>query len=100
MLPKPVNKFQPNCVRRRKNYQLLFLGGVNTLPSNPRWRTATILKSNIVADSDEILHGDTEINWRFSTRLREFLYVQNATDSWKGVCLLGVSLILVGGPGL
>ena len=51
---------------RPRDHQVVIVGGPNTRPTNPRWRTVAILKKNIkspylcnrLIDFDEIWHGD------------------------------------------
>ena len=50
-----------------KDHGVVFVGGPNTRPTNPRWRTAVILKTvkspylrNRLTDFDEIWQGDAD----------------------------------------
>jgi len=39
-----------------KDQQILFVGGPNTRKTNPRWRTAAVLKNRITAISPQLFH--------------------------------------------
>jgi len=52
--------------RNDRDHQVVIAGGPNRRPTNPKWRTAAILKKTVKAlylynrstDFDEIWHGD------------------------------------------
>ena len=67
-----------------KDRQVLFVGGPNTRKTNPRWRTAAILKiinrpylRNGSTDLREIWHGDAY--WAFEADRKSKLYATLST---------------------
>ena len=65
MLLKLLRRFQPNFLHNDRDHQVVVVGGPNRRPTNPRWRTAAILKTvkspyvcNRLTDFDEIWHND------------------------------------------
>jgi len=68
MSSKLLHRFHTKVAQlhNNKDYQVLFVGGLNTRTTNPRWRTAAILKieksrylGNCLTDQREMLQGDT-----------------------------------------
>jgi len=60
-----------------KDHQMLFVGGPNTHITNPRWRTATILKHRKIAISRPRFDGlRPNLGWRRRSALLSVLTVK------------------------
>ena len=84
MLSKLLHRFQPNFAPFF--HQVVVVGGPNRRPTNPRWRTAAILKKSVkslylcnrLTDFDEIWHDDAYWPPTADRRLNfEFLKIQD-----------------------